>query len=44
MKHFILMILAVSLLAMPLSACGKKGNPKPPGTSSYPNTYPSPSE
>lgn len=42
MKRFILMVVAISLLAMPLSACGKKARPEAPGQSSYPNTYPAP--
>lgn len=42
MKQLIMIVLAISLLAMPLSACGKKGKPEAPGANSYPNTYPAP--
>lgn len=42
MKKFIMIVLAFSLLAMPLTACGKKGDPQPPGQSDYPNQYPAP--
>ena len=35
-------ILLAGFLAASLSACGKKGDPKPPGEkTSYPRTYPS---
>ena len=33
------LILAL-VLAGPLAACGKKGDPKAPGKSDYPRTYP----
>ncbi len=42
MKKIILIVLALGLLAMPLSACGKKGDPQLPGQSDYPNQYPAP--
>jgi predicted small lipoprotein YifL len=35
------LIFAALLFAAPLSACGKKGDPKPPDkNSSYPQKYP----
>jgi len=39
--RFIALLFAVALLAAPLSACGKKGDPKPPDKdSTYPQQYP----
>lgn len=41
-KHRVLVLfLSALLLAAPLGACGKKGDPKPPDkNSSYPQQYP----
>ena len=41
MKIFAFVFMA-TILSGPLSACGKKGDPKPPGKSEYPRTYPKP--
>lgn len=43
MTRFTLGFLALVLLALPLSGCGKKGSPHAPGPSDkiiYPRTYP----
>ena len=41
MKRIIVLIVSVLLLAAPLGACGKKGDPKPPDkNSTYPQHYP----
>jgi predicted small lipoprotein YifL len=40
MNRLILMSFIVALLAGPLAACGKKGDPKYPGELPYPRTYP----
>lgn len=43
MTRFTLGFLALALLALPLSGCGKKGSPHAPGPSdriTYPRTYP----
>ncbi len=41
MSQFLTLILAAMLLAAPLTACGKKGDPKPPDkNSAYPQQYP----
>jgi len=39
-NRLILLSFIVALLAGPLTACGKKGDPKYPGESPYPRTYP----
>lgn len=40
-NRFLVLFFAALLLAAPLSACGKKGDPKPPDkNSSYPQQYP----
>lgn len=38
------LILAALAMALPLSACGKKGSPHHPDESSYPTKYPAPEE
>lgn len=43
MARFTLGLLALVLLALPLSGCGKVGSPSPPGPSekiTYPRNYP----
>ena len=41
MNRVLVLIIASLLFALPLSACGKKGDPKPPDkNSSYPQQYP----
>jgi len=41
MNRILVLIFSVLLLATPLNACGKKGDPKPPDKSStYPQKYP----
>lgn len=41
MIRIVTLIFAVTLLAAPLGACGKKGDPKPPDkNSTYPQQYP----
>ena len=41
MKRIIVLIVSVLLLAAPLGACGKKGDPKPTDkNSTYPQQYP----
>ncbi len=40
MNKVILCAVIAVLLAGPLAACGKKGDPKAPGQSPYPRTYP----
>ena len=38
------LILAVLAMALPLSACGKKGSPEHPAESKYSRQYPAPEE
>ena len=38
------LILAALAMALPLSACGKKGSPHHPADSEYPRKYPFPEE
>ena len=39
----ILTLVMISLFSLGLlSACGKKGDPRAPGSSDYPKTYPTP--
>ena len=38
------LILAALAMALPLSACGKKGSPHHPAESKYPTHYPAPEE
>lgn len=41
MNRILVLIFSILLLAAPLGACGKKGDPKPPDKSStYPQQYP----
>ena len=41
MNRILVLIISVLLLAVPLGACGKKSDPKPPNkNSSYPQQYP----
>ncbi|WP_408736783.1 LPS translocon maturation chaperone LptM [Acetobacter thailandicus] len=43
MKRLLCGLIAVTFLALPLSGCGKKGSPHPPGPAKdviYPRTYP----
>jgi len=41
MTRILALIFAALLIAAPLSACGKKGDPKPPDkSSSFPQKYP----
>lgn len=43
MTRLLALCFAALLLAAPLSACGKKGDPKPPDPdSTYPQQYPKP--
>ena len=39
-----MLILAALAMALPLSACGKKGSPHHPDESKYPTQYPAPEE
>jgi hypothetical protein len=43
MKRFGLIVLVLAFAGIGLSACGKRGNPEPPGPTSdvtYPKAYP----
>lgn len=40
MMRILAFVFMAAILAGPLAACGKKGDPKPPGKSEYPRTYP----
>lgn len=41
MTRIVVLIFAALLFAAPLTACGKKGDPKPPDkNSTYPEQYP----
>ena len=43
MTRAILLLLAATVLSLPLSACGRKGAPRPPGPPNqviYPKGYP----
>lgn len=42
MKKTLTFVMIALFSAGLLSACGKKGNPKAPGESDYPKTYPAP--
>ncbi|MDA0661205.1 MAG: hypothetical protein O3B08_00020 [Proteobacteria bacterium] len=41
MSRLVILLLLTVAMAMPLSACGKKGDPKPPSRDSeFPRQYP----
>ena len=40
MTRTLIMLALAVMLALPLAACGRKGNPEPPEGSTYPRDYP----
>jgi predicted small lipoprotein YifL len=41
-SRLVTILLVAACLAVPLAACGKKGDPKAPGADQFPRTYPKP--